>query len=109
MRKLLTSCACLIILVVPAVAAGDGTGATTAATFKKCAVPSGFNFWTSLKAKGVGCGKARTVITHPKCDNETCSKFHYRAWKCRTKGGIADRVTRCSRDEDRIVATAAGD
>jgi hypothetical protein len=108
-RKLLTSCACLIVLVVPAVAAGDGTGAATAATFRTCALPSGFNFFTSLKAKGVGCGKARKVVTNGDCADENCSSTTYGAWECHTEGGIAYRKTRCTRGPDRIIATASGD
>jgi hypothetical protein len=107
MRTLLVPILSLIALAAPAAALGEGADAGTAAEFRRCPPPAK-GFYESVKAKGVGCAKARKVIMQIECENPKCTTLTYGAWECTVEGGVARPTTRCERDGDRIVARGAG-
>jgi hypothetical protein len=107
MRKLPIAILSLVALAAPAAAFGQAADAGTAAEFRRCAPPTK-GFYDALKAKGVGCAKARKVIMRTECENPKCTELTSGAWECTVEGGIARPTTRCERDEDRIVARGAG-
>jgi hypothetical protein len=100
--------AVLLVALAMAVPPANAKPIASAAGFKSCVLPHN-TFFTSIKVRGAGCGKARFVLTHSECQNAACSRFGYGSWSCGVKGDIAFRTTRCKSGRKRIVATASGD
>lgn len=87
---------------------GDFKGAASSFAAQSCDPPAG-TFYYSVQVTGVRCRQAGRVLTQGECDNASCSRFSYGGWRCRVKGGLQERVTRCRHGNNRIVAHAAGD
>jgi hypothetical protein len=106
-----------VLVAVAAIAAPQASAGpvASAAGFRECSVPPD-TFFTSIRARGVICSKAVKVLTQGECADDPCSITTLGPWRCKTKGGIASRTTRCEAPPKaaggkprRVIATASGD
>jgi len=77
--------------------------------WRSCSPPTR-GFYHDVKAKWTSCRVARRVLTRGKCQNlPRCARFRHGPWRCRVRGSIVKRTTRCHLGRKRIVAQASGD